>query len=296
MLPELMGGSADLAPSNKTWINSSKAFQSDNPAARNIHFGVREHGMGAVVNGMAYHKGLIPYGATFLVFSDYMRGALRVSAISHLPSIWVFTHDSIGLGEDGPTHQPVEHLMSLRLIPNLSVIRPADANEVREAWIAAINRKHGPTALILSRQNLPTIDRSKFANEIGLHKGAYVIADLGSKKPEIILMASGSEVDLIIKAGEKLLAEGRSVRLVSFPSWDLFESQPESYKDLVLDPSIEKRVAVEAGSKLGWEKWVGAKGTVVGMNSYGASAPAEILFKEFGFTIEKVYLAAKELF
>ena len=230
-LPELMGGSADLAPSNKTWINSSKAFQSDNPGGRNLHFGVREHGMGAVVNGMAYHKGLIPYGATFLVFSDYMRGALRVSAISHLPSIWVFTHDSIGLGEDGPTHQPVEHLMSLRLIPNLSVIRPADANEVREAWIAAVNRKHGPTALILSRQNLPTIDRSKFASEAGLHKGAYVIADLGDGKPEIILMASGSEVDLIVKAGEKLHDEGKNVRLVSFPSWDLFEAQPQSYKD-----------------------------------------------------------------
>jgi transketolase len=295
-LPELMGGSADLAPSNKTWINSSKAFQSDNPAGRNLHFGVREHGMGAVVNGMAYHKGLIPYGATFLVFSDYMRGALRVSAISHLPSIWVFTHDSIGLGEDGPTHQPVEHLMSLRLIPNLSVIRPADANEVREAWIAAVNRKHGPTALILSRQNLPTIDRTKFAREDGLHKGAYVIADLGDKKPEIILMASGSEVDLIIKAGEKLQADGKSVRLVSFPSWDLFEAQPQSYKDKVLDPMIEKRVAVEAGSKLGWEKWVSSKGAVVGMTTYGASAPAEVLFKEFGFTIENVFKTAKGLF
>ena len=295
-LPELMGGSADLAPSNKTWINSSKAFQSDYPGGRNLHFGVREHGMGAVVNGMAYHKGLIPYGATFLVFSDYMRGALRVSAISHLPSIWVFTHDSIGLGEDGPTHQPVEHLMSLRMIPNLSVIRPADANEVREAWVAAVNRKHGPTALILSRQNLPTIDRSKFASEAGLHKGAYVIADLGNGKPEIILMASGSEVDLIVKAGEKLHDEGKTVRLVSFPSWDLFEAQPQSYKDLVLDPKIEKRVAVEAGSKLGWEKWVGPKGAIVGMSSYGASAPAETLFKEFGFTVDNVYQTAKGLF
>jgi transketolase len=295
-LPELMGGSADLAPSNKTWINSSQAFQSDNPSGRNLHFGVREHGMGAVVNGMSYHKGLIPYGATFLIFSDYMRGALRVSAISHLPSIWVFTHDSIGLGEDGPTHQPIEHLMSLRLIPNLSVIRPSDANEVREAWIAAVNRKHGPTALILSRQNLPTIDRTKFANENGLHKGAYVIADLGDKQPEIILMATGSEVDLIIKAGEKLQAEGKSVRLVSFPSWDLFEAQTQSYQDQVLDPKIEKRVAVEAGSRLGWEKWVGTKGAIVGMSSYGASAPAEILFKEFGFTVDNVYQIAKGLF
>jgi len=295
-LPELMGGSADLAPSNKTWINSSKAFQTDNPAGRNLHFGVREHGMGAVVNGMAYHKGLIPFGATFLVFSDYMRGALRVSAISHLPSIWVFTHDSIGLGEDGPTHQPIEQLMSLRMIPNMSVIRPADANEVREAWISAVNHKHGPTALILSRQNLPTIDRTKFANETGLHKGAYVLTDLGDKKPEIILMATGSEVDLIIKAGEKLQTEGKSVRLVSFPSWDLFEKQPQSYKDQVFDPKVEKRVAVEAGSKLGWEKWVGSKGTVVGMTTYGASAPAEILLKEFGFSVDNIYQTAKGLF
>ena len=295
-IPELMGGSADLAPSNKSWINASNAFQADNPDGRNLHFGVREHAMGAVVNGMAYHKGLIPFGATFLVFSDYMRGALRVSAISHLPSIWVFTHDSIGLGEDGPTHQAVEHLMSLRLIPNFSVIRPADANEVREAWIAAINRKNGPTALILSRQNLPTIDRTKYANENGLHKGAYVLADLGDNKPEIILMASGSEVDLIIKTGEKLVAEGKSVRLVSFPSWDLFDAQPQSYKDQVLDPAIERRMAVEAGSKTGWEKWVGTKGAIVGMSSYGASAPAEVLFKEFGFTVDNVYSIAKGLF
>ncbi len=295
-IPELMGGSADLAPSNKSWINASNAFQADNPDGRNLHFGVREHAMGAVVNGMAYHKGLIPFGATFLVFSDYMRGALRVSAISHLPSIWVFTHDSIGLGEDGPTHQAVEHLMSLRLIPNFSVIRPADANEVREAWIAAINRKNGPTALILSRQNLPTIDRTKYANENGLHKGAYVLADLGDNKPEIILMASGSEVDLIIKTGEKLVAEGKCVRLVSFPSWDLFDAQPQSYKDQVLDPAIERRMAVEAGSKTGWEKWVGTKGAIVGMSSYGASAPAEVLFKEFGFTVDNVYSIAKGLF
>lgn len=295
-IPELMGGSADLAPSNKSWINASNAFQAVNPDGRNLHFGVREHAMGAVVNGMAYHKGLIPFGATFLVFSDYMRGALRVSAISHLPSIWVFTHDSIGLGEDGPTHQAVEHLMSLRLIPNFSVIRPADANEVREAWIAAINRKNGPTALILSRQNLPTIDRTKYANENGLHKGAYVLADLGDNKPEVILIASGSEVDLIIKTGEKLVAEGKSVRLVSFPSWDLFDAQPQSYKDQVLDPAIERRMAVEAGSKTGWEKWVGTKGAIVGMSSYGASAHAEVLFKEFGFTVDNVYSIAKGLF
>jgi transketolase len=295
ILPELMGGSADLAPSTKTWINSSTGFQSDNHEGRNLHFGVREHGMGAVVNGMAYHKGLIPYGATFLVFSDYMRGAIRISAISHLPSIWVFTHDSIGLGEDGPTHQPIEHLTSLRMIPHLSVIRPADANEVREAWIAAVNCKLGPTALILSRQNLPTIDRTKYASEFNLHKGAYVLGDLGDAKPEIILMATGSEVDLIIKAGEKLSSEGHGVRLVSFPSWDLFEAQTKSYQDEILDPKIERRVAVEAGSKMGWDKWVGTKGLIVGMESFGASAPAEVLFKEFGFSVDNVYQSAKSL-
>jgi transketolase len=290
-----MGGSADLAPSNKTWINASKAFQSENPAGRNLHFGVREHGMGAIVNGMAYHKGLIPYGATFLVFSDYMRGAIRVSAISHLQSVWVFTHDSIGLGEDGPTHQPVEQLMSLRLIPNLSVIRPSDANEVREAWVAAMNKHNGPTALILSRQNLPTIDRSEFASETGLHKGAYILKDMGNGKPKAVLMASGSEVDLIIKAGEKLAAEGVAVRLVSFPSWDLFESQSQAYRDEVLDPTISLRVAVEAGTRYGWERWTGLKGAVVGMTTYGASAPAEKLFSEFGFSIDNVYNTVKNL-
>jgi transketolase len=292
ILPEIMGGSADLAPSNKTWINSSKAFQKENPSGRNIHFGVREHGMGAVVNGMAYHKGIIPYGATFLVFSDYMRGALRLSALSHLQSIWVFTHDSIGLGEDGPTHQPVEQLMSLRMIPNMSVIRPSDANEVREAWISAINRTDGPTSLILSRQNLPTIDRTIYLSEKGLNKGAYVLADLGNKKPEVILMASGSEVELVIKAGEKLAAEGRSVRIVSFPSWDLFEAQPKSYQDMVLDPEVKKRIAVEAGIKTGWEKWVGTYGAIIGMDGFGASAPAEILFEKFGFSVENVYKVA----
>ncbi len=295
-LPELMGGSADLAPSNNTWLKDSEAFQPDKPAGRNIHFGVREHGMGAVVNGMAYHKGLIPYGATFLVFSDYMRGAVRVSALSHLHSVWVFTHDSIGLGEDGPTHQPIEHLAALRAIPNLSVIRPCDANEVREAWKAAVERTHGPTALILTRQNVPTLDRkNQYARAEELHKGAYVLADLGKGTPEIILMASGSEVSLIIEAGQKLADTGRCVRLVSFPSWDLFAAQTAEYRKKVLPDSIQKRVSIEAGITMGWEKWVGEQGISVGMTSFGASAPAGTLFKEFGITADAVYKAASDL-
>ncbi len=295
-LPEIMGGSADLAPSNNTWLKDSQAFQADNPGGRNVHFGVREHGMGAVVNGMAYHKGFIPYGATFLVFSDYMRGALRVSALSHLHSVWVFTHDSIGLGEDGPTHQPVEHLLALRAIPNLSVIRPCDANEVREGWKAAVERTHGPTALILTRQNLPTLDReNQYAPADGLQKGAYVLADLGKGTPEIILMASGSEVGLMIEAGQKLAEEGHCVRLVSFPCWDLFEVQSAEYQKEVLPGAIKKRVSIEAGICMGWEKWVGEEGISIGMKGFGASAPANTLFKEFGITAESVYQAAIDL-
>jgi len=294
-LPELMGGSADLAPSNNTWIKNSDAFQKDSTSGRNIHFGVREHAMGSIVNGMAYHGGFIPYGATFLVFSDYMRPAIRLSALSDLQSIWVFTHDSIGLGEDGPTHQPVEHLAALRTIPNLSLIRPADANEVREAWICAIERQDGPTALALTRQNVPTIEREKFSAASGLRKGAYVLADLGSGPADIILMASGSEVGLIIKAGEKLAADGVRVRLVSFPSWDLFEQQPRSYKDEILDPKIPKRLAVEAGISQGWEKWVGCQGDVVSIEKFGASAPGQKLFDEYGFNINNIYARAKKL-
>ncbi len=294
-MPEIVGGSADLAPSNNTWLKSSTAFQSDNPSGRNIHFGVRENGMGSIVNGMAYHGGILPYGATFLVFTDYMRPAVRISALSHLHTIWVYTHDSIGLGEDGPTHQPVEHLVSLRIIPNLSVIRPSDANEVREAWISAVERRSGPTVLVFSRQNLPTIDRSKFASAKGLHNGAYVIADIGEKKPDIILMASGSEVQLIIDAGQKLADNGYGVRLVSFPSWDLFKKQPQTYIDSVLDPTIPARLSVEAGIGLGWEKWVGEKGGILSIETFGASAPGKKLFEEYGFTLDNVYQTAKKL-
>lgn len=294
-IPELIGGSADLAPSNNTWLKTSTAFQSGNPSGRNIHFGVRENGMGSIVNGLAYHGGVLPFGATFLVFSDYMRPAIRISALSHLHTIWIYTHDSIGLGEDGPTHQPIEHLASLRAIPNLSVIRPSDANEVREAWISAIENQSGPTALIFSRQNLPTIDRSKFAPAKGLHKGAYVIADLGDKKPDIILMASGSEVQLIIDTGEKLTREGFGVRLVSFPSWNLFEDQSQNYIDSVLDPTIPIRLSVEAGVGLGWEKWVGEIGSIVSVQDFGASAAGKKLLEEFGFSVQNVYQSAKKL-
>jgi len=294
-LPELVGGSADLTPSNKTWINSSSGFQKNNHAGRYLHFGVREHGMGAIVNGIAYHGGFIPYGSTFLVFSDYMRPSVRISALSNLGAIWIFTHDSIGLGEDGPTHQPVEQVMSLRTIPNLNTIRPADANEVREAWVAAINHRHTPTALVFSRQNLPTFDRDQFAGADGLHKGAYVMADLGDGKPEIILMASGSEVWLIVEAGRKLIEDGHSVRIVSFPCWELFEKQSKSYKKQVLDPAITKRMAVEAGVSLGWHKWIGSEGTVVGIDKFGASAPGIKVMDEYGFSVEKIYKKAKEL-
>lgn len=287
-LPEIMGGSADLAPSTNTWLAGVESFQATTPEGRNMQYGVREHGMGAVVNGIAYHGGVIPYGATFMVFSDYMRGAVRVSAISHLQSIWVFTHDSIGLGEDGPTHQPVEHLAALRAIPNLNVIRPADANETLEAWKAAIANLHGPTALALTRQAVPTMDRSVFAPAEGLHKGAYVLADLGEGATQVILMASGSEVELIVTAGQKLVEQGVAVRLVSFPCWELFAAQPAEYRESVLPSSIEKRVAIEAGIGMGWEKWTGSKGAVICLDHYGASAPYKELYAQFGITSEAV--------
>ena len=295
VLPELMGGSADLTPSNNTWLKESTAFQPDNPLGRYLHFGVREHGMGAVVNGIAYHKGLIPFGATFLVFTDYMRGAIRVGAFTHLQTIWVMTHDSIGLGEDGPTHQPVEHLAALRAIPNLTVIRPADANETAQAWRAAVENSHGPTLLALSRQNLPTVDRSLMASASGTLKGAYVLADLGKGTPEIILMASGSEVDLILKAGQELAAAGHSVRVVSFPSWELFEKTDQAYKDSVFIPGVKARLAVECGIAQGWEKFTGFEGKIIAMPGYGASAPASILMEHFGFTVKNVVETAKSL-
>ena len=294
-LPELIGGSADLTPSNNTWINNSPSFQADNRLGRNFHFGVREHGMGAIVNGMTLHGGVIPYAGTFLVFSDYMRPAVRISALSHIPSIWVYTHDSIGLGEDGPTHQPVEHLAALRAIPNLIVIRPADANEVREAWIAAIRNRHQPTALALTRQAVPVLDRSTFAPASGLQRGAYVLADLGGAKPQIILMASGSEVALIVDAGYTLAAEGYNVRLVSFPSWELFEQQDQSYRDEVLPPSIKRRLAVEAGVAQGWHRYVGDQGRIISIERFGASAPYKKIYEEFGLTAANILKEARNL-
>ncbi len=295
-VPELMGGSADLAPSNKTWIEGEPDFQPGRYQGRNFHFGVREHAMGAALNGMALHGGVIPYGATFLVFSDYLRPALRVAALSHVPDIWIFTHDSIGVGEDGPTHQPVEHLAALRAIPQLVLLRPADANETAQAWAYALKNRQGPTALALSRQALPVIDRQRFQGAEGLARGAYILADLGDEIPEMILMASGSEVKLIIEAGEKLAANGMSLRLVSFPSWELFRMQDQNYRDGVLPPDIKARLAVEAGISLGWQEWVGDGGRILGVDRFGASAPASRLFKEFGLSVDNVVKTAKELY
>lgn len=287
-LPDLIGGSADLTPSTKTWIDGSPSFQPPGYEGRNLNFGVREHGMGAVVNGMALYPGVIPYGATFLVFSDYMRGALRISALSAFKSIWVFTHDSIGLGEDGPTHQPVEHALALRAMPNMTVIRPCDANEVAQAWRVAINNQEGPTSLLLSRQGVPTLSRDKFASAEGLQKGAYVLADLGAGEPEIIMMATGSEVSLIVEAGQQLEAKGHAVRLVSFPSWELFSKQDAAYQDAVLLPHINVRISVEAGVTMGWERWVGPLGKSIGVDRFGSSAPYKTIYQNFGLTVEKI--------
>lgn len=294
-VPELIGGSADLAPSTKTWIDGSPAFDHETPGGRNFHFGVREHAMGAIVNGLAVHGGLIPFGATFLTFADYMREPLRLSALSHYPSIWVYTHDSIGVGEDGPTHQPVEQLASLRAIPGMVVIRPADANETAIAWKVAVNRRHGPTLLALTRQNTPTLDRNLFAPADGLERGAYVLADLGDGDPELILMASGSEVNLIVEAGLRLAAEAVAVRLVSFPSWELFMMQDSQYRGQVLPTMTRIRLAVEAGVSFGWERWVGDRGRIMGVDRYGASAPYEIIYREFGLSVGNIVDQAVKL-
>ena len=286
-LRELVGGSADLTPSNNTKFNEAGDFQKENPAGRYFRFGVREHGMGAALNGLNLFGGLIAYGGTFLIFSDYMKPAIRIAAISHIPSIFVFTHDSVGLGEDGPTHQPIEHLAALRAVPHLTVIRPADANEVAQAWRLAISNRNRPTVLALSRQNLPTLEGTETG---ATHKGAYVLKDFGT--PQIILMASGSEVSLIVDAAKQLFAEGSGVRVVSFPSWDLFEAQEEAYRESVLPKNITARLAVEAGATLGWERY--AK-SALGIDHYGASAPYKVIFERFGFTVENVVARAKEL-
>ncbi|HPI91237.1 MAG TPA: transketolase C-terminal domain-containing protein, partial [Spirochaetota bacterium] len=280
-VPGLIGGSADLGPSNKTFV---KGYSESGAGkmGRNIHFGIREHAMGAIQNGMAYYGGFIPYAATFLVFMDYLRPAIRIAALGGLQSIYVFTHDSIFVGEDGPTHQPVEHLASARAIPNLTVIRPADAEETREAWLYALNRKSGPTMLALTRQNLPAVSGGKAGN---LWSGAYVIRDAAD--PDIVVFATGSEVHLCIEAAELLKAKGITARVVSFPSWEIFDEQPAEYRKSILSHGIPKAV-VEAGRSMGWERYAGNHALLITMEQFGTSAPAEVLAEEFGFTAEKV--------
>jgi transketolase len=294
-VPWLMGGSADLTPSCKTRLTFDGAgdFQADSPNGRNLHFGIREHAMAAVLNGMALVK-VRAYGSTFLIFSDYARGAIRLSAIMELPVIYVFTHDSIGVGEDGPTHQPIEQLASLRAIPGLIVLRPADANEVAEAWKVIMKLHHEPAVLILTRQAVPTIDRGKYASAAGVARGAYILADAPDGKPDVLLLATGSEVALCLNAYEQLKGEGVKARVVSMPSWELFDDQPQEYRDRVLPPEVTARVSIEQASTLGWARYVGAAGQSLGMRSFGVSAPLKDLVKKFGFTPEHVVAAAKE--
>jgi transketolase len=308
-LPELIGGSADLNPSTFTWLKGHGDFErSARPSgdvqgkvggawgyeARNLHFGVREHAMGAAVNGIALHGGLIPYGSTFLIFSDYMRPSVRLSALCRLHAVWVYTHDSIGVGEDGPTHQPIEHYAALRAIPHLLFIRPADANETVWGWRVAIESRDRPTALSLTRQNVPTFDRSVYAPAEGLRRGAYVM-NPAVEKPDLILIASGSEVALAVGAERGLATKGVKARVVSMPCWELFEEQPRDYRDLVLPPSITRRLAIETGVTLGWHKWVGDRGQVIGLDRFGASAPGPRLMKEFGFTTDAVVEKSLEM-
>jgi len=290
-----VGGSADLAPSNQTLIKGEGDFQAEHFAHRNLRFGVREHGMGGILNGMALHGGLIPYGGTFLIFSDYMRPAIRLAALMDLKVIYVFTHDSIGLGEDGPTHQPVEQLAALRAIPNLTVLRPCDASETAEAWRFALNHRNGPVALVLTRQGVPVLDRTVFAPAAGLQQGAYVLADFPKGNPGLLLIASGSEVHIAIEAANKLGQKGISCRIVSMPSRELFDKQPESYRRHVIAPEITARIAIEAGRSQGWWRYVGEKGDVVGIEHFGASAPYQVLYEKFGITADRVVEKALRL-
>ena len=292
-LPGLIGGSADLAPSNNTFLKGFGEFRKDK--GPNIHFGIREHAMGAILNGLALSKALIPYGGTFLVFSDYMRPAIRLAALMKLPVIYVFTHDSIGLGEDGPTHQPVEHTASMRAMPNLTILRPADANETTEAWRAALLNREGPTALVLTRQNLPILDRGRYGSAAGVQKGAYILADAPNGNPDLILIGSGSEVHLLLAAQDQLKARGIEARVVSAPSWELFQKQSAEYKETVLPSRTRARLAVEAGCSFGWERFVGLDGDIIAIDRFGESAPDKVLFKEFGFTVENVVKKAEAL-
>ncbi len=308
-VPELVGGSADLNPSTFTWLKGLGDFQ--NPVAsqtglhgmvggpwnyegHNIHFGVREHAMGSIAVGLSLHGGIIPYTATFLTFADYMRPPMRLAALMGLRVIFVFTHDSIGVGEDGPTHQPVEQIMNLRQVPNMTVIRPADANETLEAWRLALTNTQGPTTLIFSRQNLPVLDRSVCAPAYCTRQGGYILWD-SPANPELILIATGSEVAMTLWAAQKLVQEGISIRVVSLPSWEIFDRQPQEYRNKVLPPQITARIAVEAGIKLGWEHYVGLSGKTIGMETFGASAPGPVLYEKFGFTANKIIAVAKEL-
>lgn len=283
--PDMIGGSADLAPSNNTIIKDSFDFQKDRPEGRNIRFGVREHAMGAIVNGFCVHGGFTPFCGTFLVFADYMRPAIRLSALMGVPAIYVFTHDSLAVGEDGPTHQPVEHLASLRTIPNLLVIRPADATETTEAWKIAVSSENRPTALLFSRQSLPVIDRSSLAPADGVQKGAYVLSD-AKGKPDILLLASGAEVHVALDAQKALADRGVAARVVSMPSWELFEEMNDDYKKSVLPPDVTARLSIEAGITMGWERYVGGGGHMIGVNRFGASAPGGTVMKKYGFTAE----------
>jgi transketolase len=294
-VPWLLGGAGDLFPSTKTRLTfpGAEDFVNADAPGPNLHFGVREHAMFAIVNGLSLAK-LRPYGATFLIFSDYAKPAIRLSALMELPVIGIFTHDSIGLGEDGPTHQPVEQLISLRAIPGLIVLRPADANEVVECWKIIMQFRHQPAALILTRQAVPTLDRSRYAPALGVAQGAYILADAHGNKPEVLLLATGSEVALCIAAYEQLMAEGIKARVVSMPSWELFEQQSQAYQDSVLPPEVTARVAVEQASSLGWERYVGRHGRIIGMHTFGASAPLKALLKKFGFMPESIVAAAHE--
>ena len=308
-IPEFAGGSADLNPSTFTWLKGLGDFQSPTTssaglhgmvggpwsyAGRNIHFGVREHAMGSIAVGMALHGGIIPYTATFLPFADYMRPPMRLAALMGVRTIFVFTHDSIGVGEDGPTHQPIEQIMNLRQVPNMTVIRPADANETVEAWRLALSNTKGPTTLVFSRQNLPVLDRSVCNAASGTRRGGYILWE-SSANPELILIATGSEVSMTLTAARKLAAEDINVRMVSLPSWEIFDRQPQEYRDSVLPPAITARISVEAGIKLGWEHYVGLSGKIIGMDSFGASAPGPVLYEKFGFTVDKIIAAAEEL-
>jgi len=294
-VPWFIGGAADLAPSTKTLLTFEPAtgFQPGNYGFRNLHFGIREHAMSAMINGMSLTK-LRSFGATFFVFTDYMRGGLRLSAIMGIPVIYVLTHDSIGVGEDGPTHEPIEHLAMARATPGLVTLRPADASEVVEAWKVVMQFQHEPALLVLTRQALPTLDRSRYASAAGVARGAYVLAEGAGGKPDVLLLATGSEVSLCIEAYEQLAKEGIRARVVSMPSWDIFEKQDRAYRDSVIPPEVKARVSVEMASTFGWDRYIGPSGASIGMHGFGASAPIKALQKHFGFTVENVVAAAKQ--